>query len=55
LFTPITSVTTSGEYAVVVSVAAPGAIAIVTQLGGAQAAAAEDAAEVLVLHEEDVQ
>ena len=49
LFTPMTSVATSGEYAVVVSVAAPTLISMVTQLGGAHKGPKVEEDDVLVL------
>lgn len=54
LFTPTTSFATSGVKAVVVSVAAPKLISIVTHLGGVQAAAADDV-EVWFVQEFDAQ
>jgi len=55
LFTPTTSLATSGEYAVFVSNAAPLAIWMVTQLGGVHPTAAVALEEVLVLHEVGLQ
>jgi len=54
LLTPITSFATSGEYAVVVSPAAPRLIRIVTHFGGAQAGPPE-VVEALVEHELEAQ
>jgi hypothetical protein len=53
LLTPTTSLATSGEYAVVVSPAAPKLINIVTHFGGAQAGPL--VVDVLVVHELEAQ
>ena len=55
LLTPTTSLATSGVYAVVVSVAAPKFIRMVTHFGGVHPAPAAEEVDVLVLHELEVQ